>query len=84
MSNHFKTYLAMLILVALVLVVFLWRESIRNKSSETQGGLGSDLYQKTENPAQNLPTVNPLKNKPEFNPLSEANPFSGIKTNPFK
>lgn len=77
-------YLAVLILAALIIVVFLWRQSIQNKSSETPEGLGSELYQKTENPAQNLPTVNPLENKPEVNPLSDANPFSGIKTNPFR
>lgn len=33
-----------------------------------------------------LPSLetNPLKNKPDLNPADKANPFTNIKTNPFK
>lgn len=33
-----------------------------------------------------LPSIgtNPLENKPDVNPVSKTNPFSDIKTNPFK
>ncbi len=30
------------------------------------------------------PQSNPMENAPDTNPVSKTNPFSGIKTNPFK
>lgn len=80
MSNNFKTHLLIMVLVAFSIVGFFWWQTNR----KTPKGFGSELYQKTVNPAENLPAVNPLENKPEVNPLSKANPFSSIKTNPFK
>ncbi|OGN03200.1 MAG: hypothetical protein A2651_02210 [Candidatus Yanofskybacteria bacterium RIFCSPHIGHO2_01_FULL_42_12] len=79
-----KASLVVIILVVFVVIGFLWWQTTQKQPSETQGGLGSELYQNTENPAENLPAVNPLENKPEVNPLSDTNPFSDIKTNPFK
>ena len=83
MSIHLKLYLLILILVALAVAGFFWWQTVR-QSAETSSGLGSEIYQKTGNPAENLPAVDSLGNKPEVNPLSKANPFSNIKTNPFK
>ncbi len=83
MSAHLKTYLLIVILVVLAIAGFFWWQTDR-QPAEAPGGLGSELYQESTNPAENLPTGNPLENKPEVNPLSEANPFSDIKTNPFK
>lgn len=87
MSGNLKLYLLIVILVVLAVVGFVvWQNSQKEviKPAEEAGGLGSELYQKSGNPAENLPVVNPLENKPEVNPLSETNPFSGVKTNPFK
>lgn len=85
MDTNLKAYLLMIFLVVIAVVGFFWWQ-INFKSTETPKGLGSELYQNqdTVNPAENLPAVNPLENKPEVNPLSETNPFSNIKTNPFK
>ncbi len=88
MSTSLKTYLLILILVVLSVAGFFWWQTTQKQTSlqpsPTPAGLGSELYQKTANPAKSLPVVNPLENKPQVNPLSGANPFSGIKTNPFK
>ncbi len=54
------------------------------KQDQPTEGLGGELYPETGNPADNLPAVNPLENKPAVNPLSGSNPFSEIKTNPFR
>lgn len=29
-------------------------------------------------------STNPMNNKPDINPVNKSNPFSSIKTNPFK
>ena len=86
-----KMYLLALIIVVLAVAGFLWWQTTSQEETgqqptetPTQGGLGSGLYQDTENPADSLPAINPLENKPEVNPLNETNPFSNIKTNPFK
>jgi len=86
-----KMYLLALIIVVLAVAGFLWWQTISQEETgqqptetPTQDGLGNELYQNIENPADSLPAVNPLENKPEVNPLNEANPFSNIKTNPFK
>jgi hypothetical protein len=84
MSTHLKQYMLILILVALSVSGFLWWQTVQKKASQPTEGLGSKLYQKTENPADNLPAVNPLENKPAVNPLSGSNPFTDIKTNPFR
>lgn len=83
MNTHLKLYFSVLILAVLAITGFLWWQTVR-QSAETSSGLGSEIYQKTGNPAENLPAVDSLGNKPEVNPLSKANPFSNIKTNPFK
>ena len=83
MDTHLKLYFSVLILAVLAIAGFFWWQTVR-QSAETPSGLGSELYQKTANPAETLPAVDPLGNKPEVNPLSEANPFSNIKTNPFE
>ncbi|MEK7121795.1 MAG: hypothetical protein AAB857_03765 [Patescibacteria group bacterium] len=82
MNTHLKIYLLVLILVALAIAGFFWWQG--RQSAETPSGLGSELYPETGNPADNLPAVNPLENKPAVNPLSESNPFTDIKTNPFR
>lgn len=85
MNVNLKIYLLILALVILGIIGFFWWQTDR-QSTEAPKGLGSELYQdqNTINPADNLPAVNPLENKPETNPLSGTNPFSDLKTNPFK
>ncbi len=83
MNTHLKIYLAVLVLVILTVAGFLWWQTLQKQSQPTEG-LGSELYPTTGNPADNLPAVNPLENKPAVNPLSGSNPFSDIKTNPFR
>ncbi len=83
MNTHLKLYLLILLLAALVVVGFLWWQTTQEQDRPTEG-LGGELYPETGNPADNLPTVNSLENKPEVNPLSGSNPFSEIKTNPFR
>ncbi|OGN06013.1 MAG: hypothetical protein A2746_01550 [Candidatus Yanofskybacteria bacterium RIFCSPHIGHO2_01_FULL_44_22] len=86
MSGHLKLYLIVLIVAVAAIFGFLQWQKYKTAQTpvEKPAGIGSDLYQKTGNPAENLPAINPLDNKPDVNPLSEANPFSDIKTNPFK
>ena len=86
MNSHLKLYLVILVVAIAAILGFLqWQKyRIAKTPAEKPAGIGSDLYQKSGNPADNLPAVNPLDNKPDVNPLSEANPFSNIKTNPFK
>ncbi|MBI4138094.1 MAG: hypothetical protein HY482_00670 [Candidatus Wildermuthbacteria bacterium] len=50
---------------------------------EEQGGLGSELYGKTANPAEKVPEINPLE-KIRVNPLDGVNPFEGGYKNPFE
>lgn len=83
MGNHLKLYLLILFLVALIVAGFLWWQTLQKQGQPTEG-LGGELYPTTGNPADNLPAVNPLENKPAVNPLSGSNPFSDIKTNPFR
>ncbi|MDO8599899.1 MAG: hypothetical protein Q7R44_00605 [bacterium] len=84
-NTHLKLYLILLVLVAVTVVGFLWWQTTR-QSNEIPEGLGSELYQNqnTTSPAENLPIANPLENKPDSNPLTGTNPYSDIKTNPFK
>lgn len=35
-------------------------------------------------PSLDIPPANPLGDMPDVNPAAKANPFSGIKTNPFE
>jgi len=50
---------------------------------EKEQGLGGELYEKTGNPAQNVPETNPFK-EVETNPLQKTNPFEGGYRNPFE
>ncbi|MDI6883425.1 MAG: hypothetical protein QMC93_03120 [Patescibacteria group bacterium] len=43
---------------------------------ETPSGLGGQIYEKIQNPAEKIPQTNPYKAK--------TNPFEETKTNPFK
>lgn len=89
MTNRTKLYLiiaAIAVVVAAAAVFWWWRQTKEQvvAPTPTPGGMGSELYQKVENPGEKLPEVNPLGNKPDTNPLSETNPFKNVKTNPFK
>ncbi|MBI2670197.1 MAG: hypothetical protein HYX20_03570 [Candidatus Yanofskybacteria bacterium] len=88
MVDRVKLYVFAIIIIAAI-AVLLWRLRIRQQViapvvTPTPGGIGSDLYQKAENPGDKLPELNPLSNKPDTNPLSQTNPFKNVKTNPFK
>ena len=53
---------------------------------EQAGNAAEDLGQKASEgvlPSIN-PQSNPMENSPDTNPVSKTNPFSDIKTNPFK
>lgn len=85
MGKRVKIYLIIVIIAAAAVFMRQWR--IKKQTVlpvPTTGGIGSDIYQKAENPGDKLPEVNPLGNKPDVNPLSDANPFKFLKTNPFK
>ena len=43
---------------------------------EEPKGLGGDIYEQAQNPADSIPDTNPFEGK--------ANPFEGIQTNPFE
>ncbi|OGM99071.1 MAG: hypothetical protein A2736_02000 [Candidatus Yanofskybacteria bacterium RIFCSPHIGHO2_01_FULL_41_27] len=86
MNSHLKSYLIILIVAVAAIFGFLqWQKyQTVQAPAEKPAGIGSDLYQQAGNPADNLPAINPLENKPDTNPLTQTNPYSNIKTNPFK
>lgn len=63
-----------------------WRKTPEEKALE----MANEAVEKiTESATQGvLPELggqtNALEDKPDINPVSQTNPFSGIKTNPFK
>lgn len=46
-----------------------------------ESGLGGELYEDAQNPAEKLPETNPFET--QINPLQQTNPFEKIYENPF-
>ncbi|TSC96387.1 MAG: hypothetical protein Athens071426_347 [Parcubacteria group bacterium Athens0714_26] len=89
-----KTTLILLIVVVLLIGVtgYLYWIKLKKSASLDQSAIqnAGDAAQKiTDSATQGvLPSINtqsnPLENAPDINPTSKTNPFSNIKTNPFK
>lgn len=86
----------LILAVAVVLIIGLgiagyfywtdWRKTPEEKVLEKAGEAAEKI---TESATRGvLPELggqtNALEDKPDINPVSQTNPFSGIKTNPFK
>ncbi len=62
------------------------RKAVESDAIQNAGNIADDL---SKNAGQGVlpsidPKSNPLENAPDTNPVSKTNPFSGVKTNPFK
>lgn len=86
-----KLLIIILVVVVLVLVggVLYYWETRTQKSSAEQAV--NDAQETVDSINENLgeslfgtTTANPLENVPDVNPYKNTNPFSDIKTNPFK
>jgi len=87
-----------LILTAVVLLIglgvagyFLWKKpkapGIKPEAALEKAGEAAQIL--TESATKGVlpsinPQSNPLEKAPDVNPASQANPFKGIKTNPFR
>ena len=58
-------------------------ESADVNQIEGSGSFGSDLFEKSGNPAQNVPDTNPFQDV-NTNPLEGINPFGSGYQNPFE
>jgi len=71
-------------LVSFFVVIMMFGFRLKNKTAEItedieskiDASLGAQLYDISGNPAQDLPETNPF--------VAQTNPFSDIKTNPFR
>ena len=96
MNNLFKNkkLLISLGILAAVLIVAVASYWYYQKSHKTAG---TSAIEQAGNAAENLakqasqgvlpsinPQSNPMENAPDTNPVSKTNPFSNVKTNPFK
>ncbi|MDO8470846.1 MAG: hypothetical protein Q7S63_02605 [bacterium] len=78
---------AVLLITAVVAGYFILKKLEKPQISpieEEQKGLGGELYEQSQNPAEQLPDTNPFQVK--TNPLDQAktNPFEGLYKNPFQ
>ena len=92
MNINKKLLVGLGILVIVAITAFgYWYYLKSNKTAGTDtlqkaGNLTKDLGEKAAKgvlPAID-PNSNPMEGAPNTNPISKTNPFSGIKTNPFK
>lgn len=99
MNNFLKNKKLLIGISAVVLIVAavaagFWYSQYYQKSPEVTG---TDAIQQASSAVENLgesasqgvlpsidPQSNPIENMPDTNPVSKTNPFSGVKTNPFK
>ncbi len=61
----------------------------RNKAENALEQAGGFLKNLTDRAVKGVlpsidPKSNPMENAPDTNPVSKTNPFTGVKTNPFK
>ncbi len=89
MSRKKIIILGILIAVLIAAAIGCW---YYQKSREAQNAIkqaGDFLKNLGDSAAQGVlpsidPKSNPLENSPDINPVSKTNPFTDIKTNPFK
>lgn len=79
-----------IIVVAVIGVYFAWRFSVKKTPEKSTADLSpvisptpTSLLLVGELPEIN-PLSNPLEKLPETNPIEQTNPFSNLKTNPFR
>jgi hypothetical protein len=85
-----KILIGVLILLILGLVSYYWWSFRKSTSPNTESAI-ADIQNTVNSINQNVAegffgttTANPLENVPNVNPYKNTNPFSNIKTNPFK
>lgn len=75
---------ALVVLLLVVLGVYLKKpKPASNQPAEESSPAETLIDSATKGTLPSLET-NPLENKPDLNPADKANPFTNIKTNPFK
>lgn len=88
MERNKLLILAVLVLAALVIGGYFVAKKLQKPTvsplEEQTPGLGGELYEQVQNPAEKLPETNPFQ--VETNPLEQAktNPFEGLYKNPFQ
>ncbi len=90
-NKKLLTGLGILLFILIISAAGYWYYQKSRKATEVgaiqqAGDAAEDLSKKASQgvlPSIN-PGSNPLENAPDTNPVSKTNPFSGIKTNPFK
>jgi flagellar basal body-associated protein FliL len=69
-----------IIILAILVGGYIWWKYYRVAPSvpkaEEPAGLGGQIYEQVQNPAEKIPETNPFQAK--------TNPFEEVKTNPFK
>ncbi|MFH0712553.1 MAG: hypothetical protein V2A55_01735 [Candidatus Jorgensenbacteria bacterium] len=70
------------VIVAALVAWYLIERSVETAEEKAVGGFEDALESAGDLPEIN-PLSNPLEELPDVNPVDAANPFKGIKTNPF-
>jgi len=75
--------LAVVVVAGALYYFLVYQKQVTVAPLEREESLGSDLFDKTENPGSTVPDTNPFE-KVQANPLQGTNPFEGGYQNPFE
>ena len=86
-SKKIYLIIGVVILVLVIAGFFVWwkyYKTVPAPKAEEPMGLGSQIYEQVQNPAEKIPETNPFEKIPDINPAGQTNPFKDVKTNPFR